>query len=235
VPRPDATHRRWRREVDGLSDAELLERWKADYETLAADVRTIHRRRIIFNELDDEMVCRAAKESGYVVERFLRPMYGDAQAVTLRRLNDDDPRTVSFRRLVEEVRLRPSVLSRAHYIETALARLIDPDDDDRRIANLMFDHIAGAGCDEVPDSVLDGYLTQLGEDFARVQEFVDTNVAHRDRVSGAGLTWHELDTAIDHLEGRMNDIGHLLTGVHDAAAPSLPPLWRDAFRHLFER
>jgi len=232
----DDVRRKWKREVEELTNDLLLARWKEDYETLAADVRTIHRRRIIFSELDDEMVRRAAMESGYVVERFLRPMYVEAQVVALRRLNDGDVRSVSFRRLLDEMRLRPNVATRSHYVEMAVSQFLDdPDGHHRRVEEENFDRLAGAGHDHLRDDVLAGYLKQLDEDLARVKQFVDKNVAHRDRLEAQALTWRELDAVIDNLEFRMNDVGLVLTGATYAAAPSPPPMWREAFQRLFER
>ena len=134
------------------------------------------------------------------------------------------------------MRLRPTVLSRSHYVEAELSHISDDlDGDNRRVAEKSFDRVARVGNDHHPDDVLAGFLEQLADDFVRVKRFVDKNVAHRDRVGVRGLTWGELDTAIDNVEARMNEVGVLLTGVHHAAAPRLPRRWPEAFKHLFER
>jgi len=113
---PDNRVESWQQEVESLPDAELLERWTRDFDVLAADVRTIHRRRIIFRQLEAEMLRRAEQiDDFYVVERFLRraersPRGRTARTLRQRSARDGWPARTNLTKVAPLLVTRPRLL-----------------------------------------------------------------------------------------------------------------------------
>lgn len=130
--------------------AEVLERWSNDIDLFAGEVQMMHARRQVFDRYDAELE-HIGEEEGSAGEsalwfryHFLRPTYGEAQAVAIRRLVDSDRRTRSFVRLLSEMIEHPEYLNRERYIELFFARREgERDEDDLRLAHDLFDQVAG--------------------------------------------------------------------------------------------
>lgn len=221
--------RDWKQQINGLDAAALLDRWRNAIEEIGEQIVEIRFRRRIFAELDDELVRHnQGQGTSLVVDRWLRPMYGDAQLAALRRITvDDDVRSISLTVLLEEIKLRPEVVSQQNYSDAVAAlpvnvKLTDSDRDD----------IFGPGNDHLPPDVIDGYLADIADDYNRVKVFVDKHVAHSDRGGVDPITWGELDDALDDLEEHLNRIHVPLTGTHLSTDLAVRTDWRQAFRGL---
>ncbi|MFT3851978.1 MAG: hypothetical protein QM733_04465 [Ilumatobacteraceae bacterium] len=123
--RQSRAEREWEAEVIGLSPDQLIDRWTADFDRLSGDVHRIHWNREVFEALDAEIIRSQREGSAFFLEQFLRPMYGDAQVVILRRLGDTDRRSRSFRIMQEEIVLRSRFLTRKLYVCRWAARYGD--------------------------------------------------------------------------------------------------------------
>lgn len=220
--------RDWKQEIADLDDAALLERWRAAIGSIAQQMIEIRFRRRIFAELDDELVrCNQGQGTSLVVDRWLRPMYGDAQLAALRRITvEDDVRSISLTVLLEEIKLRPEGLSRQHYCDAVAALQVE-------LTDREGDDIFGPGNDHIPPAVIDVYLTDIANDYNRVKVFVDKHVAHTDCEGVDQITWGELDEALDDLEEHLNRIHVPLTGGHLSTDLALRTDWRQACRGLF--
>jgi hypothetical protein len=209
---------------------ELLDRWRAAIGEIGHEMVDVRARHRLFAELDDELVRRnKGQATSFAVDHFLRPIYMEAQLVALRRRTvDDDVRTTSLTVLIDEIMLRPSVVSRHSYADAVAANLPNIELTDREL-----DHIFGPGNDHIPSDVLAGYRSDVARDFQRVQTFVNRHVAHADRSGSEPITWAALDEALDALVGHVNRLHVPLVGGELSGDLVRRGQWRDAFRGLF--
>lgn len=225
---------KWQIEIEGLSRDKLLKRWEKDFDCLSNDVHRIHWNREVFQALNDEIVRAQREGSDFFLERFLRPMYLESQSILLRRLGDSNRRSSSFRVLLEEMILRPELLTRDRYVAGWAAQFGD-DPDYLRVGNEEFSTMYGARARRVPRRVLEQYRNALIDDLVQVKTFVDQFVAHQDRVTEQPITWTELNRAIDNLQTHLNAVGLIVTGYSTLAKATVNVPWRNVFgAALFE-
>lgn len=225
----DEREQEWRDRVDGLSADVLRARWEADLTRLDEDVSIVIVARTMFREIDAAIVERRHDGSGIVAGHFLRPLYLEAQATRIRRLADYDLRSISFRRILREMRLRPEIVTRQSYV----ARVRDhyPNEAEHlEVANEDFDRLAGAGERQIPDKVLSGYLSDLDRSLNSVNGFVNKYVAHRDDDPPPPISWLDLDAAIDSLAEHVSVISLPLIGTVRFLSVYIQPAWRGVFR-----
>jgi hypothetical protein len=209
-------------------DRQRFAGWIADWESLRNDVHVLFVCREVFTALDEELFRSQRAGTQLILEKFLRPMYFDAQSVRLRRLADNDKRTVSFRRLLLDMVSHCDVLSRDRY----LATMLEPEraDEQRiRFANRLFDQLAGTGADFVDPAILNSFAEELERDVQKVSHCVDQYVAHRDRAAEPPIRWGDLDQAVNNLGDHYSRIGSYLTGAHHVAEVIIEPGWRRVF------
>lgn len=223
------TERQWREEIMSMATDSLRARWADEFKLLGRDVHRIHSNREVFEALDDEIVRSAREGGGFFLERFLRPIYFENQAVLLRRLVDDDRRSSSFRVMLEEMILRREVLTRKWYVGR-FADHYDGDPDYIRMGEHEFSAKFGERAKHVPIRVLRRYRADLVADLERVKVFVDKFVAHRDRITEKALTWGELNAVIELLEGHLNAVGVIVTGSYLWPKATIIDDWRNVFR-----
>ena len=210
-------------------DSDRFNGWRTDWERLRNDVHLLFACRHIFRTLDDELVRSRRLGRQLILDKFLRPMYFEAQAVRLRRLADKDTRTISFRRLLLEMAKQSGILSRDRYINTVLDPAEADDDARVRFVSGLFDQLAGVGAESVDPAILKGYADELDLDAKKVSDYVDQHVAHRDRLAAPPIKWGALDTAIDALGKHYSRIGTYLTGSYHVAEIAVASGWERVF------
>lgn len=224
-----SSKREWKNEVTSLSEDDLFGRWQKDLDRLSKDVHRVHWNRDVFEALDDEIVAHQRDGTDFFLERFLRPMYVETQTVLIRRLGDDDPRSLSFRVLLEEMLLRSELLTRRRYVAQWAARY-DADPEYAGLGDGEFSEHYGHEAQQVPLSVLERYRETLVLDLGRVKTFVDKFVAHEDRRTEQPITWTELNQAIENLETHLNAVGLIVTGHSHRAKLTVGSSWRKVFQ-----
>jgi len=212
-----------------MSAEDLCARWDADLNSLDQDVSMIIVARTMFRELDAAIVELHQDGSGIVAGYFLRPLYLEAQTTRIRRLADHDLRSISFRRILREMRLRPEIVTRKSYLDRVREHY--PDEAEHvAVANEEFDRLAGAGEQQIPDSVISSYLSNLDRSLSTVNGFVNKYVAHRDDDRPPPISWHDLDAAIDSLAEHVSAISLPLIGTVRFLDVYIQPAWRGVFR-----
>lgn len=226
---------------------QLHARWLADLEELAHLVRQLFLRRQVFEALDDELVRRAQANPGTSIEQsgaflsadFLRPLYAEAQASTVRRLVDKTKGTKSFVRLLNEMMRNPEVLSReryvAYYFEPGSPRNDDPTPW-LKLANADFDALAGKGAPHVPLALLAEHQAKIVADLDDVKRYVDARIAHHGVNPPDQLTWGQLSDAFDRTADHLRQFSWVVAGATWMASPTMQFDWKAALRPaLFSR
>jgi hypothetical protein len=210
---------------------------------LAQDVWALHHRRAMFSELVGMLEGQGNPQRVYV-EEFLAEMYFDAQLVRLRRLIDADSRTVSFRRLINQLLRHRSQFTREWYVglwtDGADASSDDPGErlDARTWAaeeSMEFDRWT----DDKPgrQDVLGGQplrrlLDALVEEVDEVKAYVDQHVAHvQKNPDPIELTYGQVDRAIERAGETLETLSLLLEQVTVVGlVPTVQGDWRSPFR-----
>ena len=225
--------------TDDEDKSATLERWRQDVLDTAQSVWALNARRVVFVQMDAELEREGSESATWFRYRFLRPLYGEAQAVGVRRLVDNDWRARSFVRLLAEMIEQPELLSREQYLELFFERRPGgPDDEDEiRLANDLFDDLAGEGAEHVSAEALKAIRDEIVADGERIKAHVDQYVAHHDRKPDFDpATWVHLSTAIDDMANALGRIGRVVDGVDRFGTPTFQFDWTEFLqRGLFKR
>ena len=155
-------------------------------------------------------------------------MYAAAMSAAVRRLVDRRKDTVSFVRLLEQVRKDPSLFSRASYKSRFANSDLPPNFLDRD-----YDHLIGTGRQQPDPSAIDKEIEELKARTKKLKDFVDAHVAHlAAQPSDQPPKFQELDDAIDCLEALLKRYLHLFRGVGlSSALPTWQYDWQEIFRY----
>jgi hypothetical protein len=219
---------------------EALIEWKTWLDALETQIYVLHHRRQIHDEFME--MLDAAGEDDRTFQDAFHGMYIESQVMAIRRQADNDPRTLSLRRLIGQLEQRRRDFTREWYVKRWMAGR-DPasaDQRDRdearfhqRNANDAFDRFT----DSPGDDVLGGRRLQEDRDdllrlTERVVRYADTTVAHADRTAdGVEATYAEFHEALEHL-GLMLQRYYLLIdqGGLVSATPVMQSDWKSPFR-----
>lgn len=226
----DALHAQWTAEDGPLRQ-------------LAQDVWALHHRRAMFNGLVGMLEGQGNPHRAYV-EGFLAEMYFEAQLVRLRRLIDADSRTVSFRRLINQLLQHRSQFTREWYVDLWTDGA-DAGTDDRgeRLDARSWEAEGSREFDRWTDDRPDRHdvlgvqplrrlLDALVEDVDEVKAYVDQRVAHAQKdPDPSNLTYGQVDRAIARAGETLQTLSLLLEQVTEAGlVPTVQGDWRSPFR-----
>jgi AbiU2 len=201
------------------------QRWRSRWEDLQPQIWDLHVRREIYDGLDEAILARGLPEAG----RFLdvqRPMYAEAQAMTVRRLVDTNQRTNSLRTLVADLEANRDLLTFDRF--TAIGGYNTEDEHDLRFARDRFAALSDDGV-IVSSEYLADLQRRLWEAGATVRAWVNQHVAHLDAGRESSVTWGDLHRAFDDLSLLYTEVGGLVTGAHHVPEPGISWNWRKVF------
>lgn len=225
---------------------ELHAEWTAEdgpLRQLTQDIWGLHHRRKIFNELAKMLEGQGNPHRAYV-DHFLAEMYFDAQLVRLRRLIDKDSRSVSFRRLINELIQHRTKFTREWYVGLWTKGAAANSDDfgerlDARVwgeeGNEEFDkwidHKPGRQ-DVLGGQPLQQLLDALLREIDGVKRYVDQHVAHvQVEPDPVELTYGQVDLAIEQAGETLKTLSLLLDqwSIVDLE-PTVQGDWKSPFR-----
>lgn len=195
------------------------------------DTAVLLHHRYMFREILAMIQDNPELPEASVVYGYLQRTYFAAATAAVRRLTDENHRSISLYRLIAEFRDGRNVLTRDGFL--VLHHHMSADE-----VNQIFNEFA------LPDDqLMDPAALRLDQNLLlgqahTVREFVDKEVAHADREHVLGpsqrpalATYGELDTAIDTIQRTLRKYDRLLSG----AAPEdyNPPIgeeWKNLFR-----
>jgi len=162
--------------------------------------------------------------------KWMAYMYCGAMAGAIRRLIDRRRDSISFVRLLNEVKTNPSCFSREQYkIRFANPQL------PKGYLDRDYDKLIGKGKHQPERATIDREIAELTRRTELLKEYVDERVAHAARNRNAKLpTYQHLDDAIDYLDQLVMRYLHLFRG---SAMRSVLPIelydWTEIFRHAW--
>ena len=126
--------------------------------------------------------------------RFVGYTYFDYAVSAIRRQIKSDKQSISFVRLLEEIKETPAVLSRDRFVTLYRKDMQDG------ASRLFTEKFSGNCSDHIDPDIVQKHLDELGYSSSKVEEFADRRVAHRDARQSNLPTFNELDTCINCLQ-----------------------------------
>lgn len=220
---------------------QALVRWKAWLENLKGQIYDLHHRRELHDEFMVLLDTQDHRDTGIFGDAFHR-MYIESQVMAIRRLADDDKRTISLRRLIGQIEQWRRDFTRQWYVERWMSNFDRGSADERtRLlgefqltnANASFDNFT----DKDGDEQIGGRRLQEDRDeLVRLTDdlvqYANATVAHAQREPvAATVTYGEFNKAIDHV-GEMLRRYHLLIdqGGLVTTVPVIQGDWKGPFR-----
>jgi hypothetical protein len=210
---------------------------------LTQDIWRLHHRRKMFNELVEMLEGQGNPHRAYVDE-FLAELYLDAQLVLLRRLIDTDSRSVSFRRLINQLIQHRTKFTREWYVGLWTKEAAANSDElgerlDARVWGEEGNEEFDKWIDDKPgrQDVLGGQplqqlLDALIREIDEVKRYVDQHVAHvQVEPDPVGLTYGHVDRAIERAGETLQSLSLFLEQVSILGLePTVQGDWKSPFR-----
>ena len=203
---------------------EMLNGWLDILQKEVIDLRVSQH---IFWEVQEIIRANPRINIGSSFYEWMGSMYVAAMSVAVRRQVDEDKASVSFLRLLKEVKRYPKVLSRSRY----KSRFTNPAPENYK--NGSFDKLAGPGRDHVDPAVVEAEIADLRTKTDELRKYVNKRVAHYDKAHfGRFPTFQDLDDAIDYLEVLLKRYMNLFRAIHlGSALPVWQYDWKKVFRY----
>jgi hypothetical protein len=178
-------------------DDTLYEIWVTWLDRIIQEAYRIHHYRQLWRALAE--MTQAAELPPSAIFPAFGAWYAASQASAVRRQLDPDRRNVSLRRVLEDIAMHPTVMTRERHIDLWMHSNSDPLVAE---ANANFDRFASAADSEHIDvALVQADLASLRATARAVQQFVNTAIAHSsEQPTNRILTYGELDTAIDGIQ-----------------------------------
>ncbi|MGA9771418.1 MAG: hypothetical protein WBV94_20460 [Blastocatellia bacterium] len=205
---------------------QLHEKWKKWLEHLSDEVIELHTNRHIFLDVQDIINQNPSIQPSDFNE-WTAKMYGSAMSIAVRRQAINDEKSISFRCLLEEIKVNPTVMSRTRFkndfVDTNYPEFM---------ADRRFDEIAGAGREYLDTVGINADIQTLIDKTAKLHKYVNKRVAHHDRKEFTEIpTFGDLHEAIDYLEEILTKYWSLFTAFHISVCLRRHYDWRDVFRY----
>jgi len=151
--------------------------------------------------------------------------YFATTSVAIRRLTDEDSRSVSLTRFLKDLEKHSAAVTRLSHVCRYPAWI-------KEAGNTCFDHLAGRGRQSLDPAIPHGDLEQIRDAEKRIRRFVNKRIAHLDKRNRRfrPQQFNELDSVIGVLE-RMFLKYKLLLTARDAT--TLVPTWTYEWRSIF--
>ena len=161
--------------------------------------------------------------------------YFDYAVSAIRRQVKSDKQSISFVRLLEEIKETPDILSRDRFVTLYRKNM------QKNASRLFTKKFSGNCSDHIDPDIVQKHLDELGgsmskvEAFAKVHRFADRRVAHRDKRQSAVPTFNELDTCINCLQKLISEYWFLFKAedLSNCFVPS--SIETDYFQEIFSQ
>jgi hypothetical protein len=166
------------------------------------------RNRHIFLQLDEAWKRNVGESVAIELQGFMWQVYLAFACAAVRRMLDQDPRSVSLWYLLKRLK-EPATLAlvcRAEFRKGYTNDLIR-----RKRADADYDTVTG-GQPELTAAIIDQDIDDIKDAAKPIRDLVDTAIAHSDRAEKLGATLNHLDAAIEKM-AEVYDRYALLLGV----------------------
>lgn len=213
-PRPTATGRRSR-----------LRLWKRWLDRIETSIFEMGHHRQLYREVRAMVEANPTLHVPSAFYDWLRLIYVNDVAMAVRREVDRNPKSISLLQLIDDIARNPDVITRRRWVHGYQKFM-------KSIGHRDFEKFAKSGAPCIDARVIRKDRAALIKAARRVEKFVNTYIAHRNRYPMKRLpTFPELDAAVDFLADLLKRYTLVITqaGLVDTV-PVIQGDWQAPFR-----
>ncbi|HKC62417.1 MAG TPA: hypothetical protein VKB86_02210 [Pyrinomonadaceae bacterium] len=175
---------------------ELYLKWSNWIDILDTEIINLHTQRHIFQEVQEILRANPKVQSPDDFNFWMAVWYASAMSVSVRKQADNDKNSISYRRLLEEIKANPTVISRERFKKN----FVDGWNYTEADANEGFNQIIGVGRQYIDPTVVDGEINELEAKTDKLRHYVNKRIAHHDKKDFTAIPkFSDLTEAIDYL------------------------------------
>lgn len=177
----------------GNQNDELYETWDKWFDELGAQVTQLFKQRQIYYEVREIVQNNPRAHEPGDFFYWLSVWYSSSMAVAVRKQSDQSPNSISFRRLLADIKDHPEVISRTRFKQLFVYGR-------EGLADLDFDRYVGAGREFIDTAVVEKEIGELEAKTDKIRRYVNKRVAHHDKKEFDDVPkYSDLDEAIDFI------------------------------------
>lgn len=218
-----------------ITDDEQFAAWDQWLEHIKDEVTRLAVNKHIFWEVQEIIKANPKIQKPSSFYEWMGNVYATDAVIGIRRLLDPDirRRSISFVRLLTEIKNSPEVLSRTRFL--SLYRHADHPFDVQRFwekrAHKDFDKFAGEGKPHVDPALIEANLSMLKEKAKNLHHYANKRIAHFDTGEFTTLpTFKELNDCLEFLEVLLKKYMLLFRAV---AYKQALPVWQYDWKAIF--
>jgi hypothetical protein len=206
--------------------SQQCEKWKAELSEVLVDVEHIAKNRKVYWEIQEIVKLNEIVNKRNPIHDILASGYLLSGLMGLRRHIKIKKESVSFMRLLKEIRERPQE------INTAYCRRLVDEDWRKDLLVASFEKYMAAGTDHIDPDIIEKDMNDLKNAFESSEAFADKKVAHLDKVPPSRIpNFKELEDSWDLFENLVQKYYSILTGVTLwGVAPVMQYDWKEALK-----
>jgi hypothetical protein len=208
---------------------ELRKKWKIWIDKIGHDLGDLLISQDVLKEVSQIVASNKRIQSPLFFFNWIRNNYVDSIVVGLGRLNDRDPRTISFHNLIKEIVSNPEVITRDYFVSRYPKWM-----QEAGIANDEFKKFAENGEQLLSKDKLLADLKLLDDEMKQIKVFRDKWVAHLDqtRTMNQLPTFKDVEHALELLDKIFHKYYMLIDGAGmSTAKPALAFDWKEPLRY----
>lgn len=215
---------------------ERLQRWRRHIDLITNHVWDLHHQRALWREMSEALVHASSADATFL-DHYSR-IYVERQLIAVRRLVDQDPRSISMARLLTELAEHPETMNRTRHLE--LWNLPDESEDlfekmTVERAHATFDRYADGDGQNLDPIRIRADLESWKQSAGVLKKTVDKKIAHLADIPPdkpiPTATYDDLDAAIDAVGELVKKYSLLFTaGSIAQMEPAIQGDWKRPFR-----
>ncbi|PJB21427.1 MAG: hypothetical protein CO114_05370 [Euryarchaeota archaeon CG_4_9_14_3_um_filter_38_12] len=210
-----------------MSHDTQFEKWNKWLDTIYSDVQGLLVNRYIYQEVQKIIQANPKIQVESSFYEWMGYVYATAAVIGVRRQLDKDKSSISFIRLLEEIRNKPKIVSRERYISLYSNSILPKD-----FANHDFDTLVGKDRAYIDPQRVGKDIDLLYKKAEKIKKFVNKRIAHFDKSDFKNLpTNAELDGCLDYLEKLLKKY---LSIFRAEAHISIVPVWQYDWKQIFK-
>jgi hypothetical protein len=207
----------------------MYREWDSWIDTLFGKTANLCTQRDIYNSVREIVRNNPTVQTPGDFFDWISVWYASSMSVSVRQLAENQPGTISYRRLLEGIKDHPKAISRTRFKQN----FVDGNYKDF-LAAADFDRYVGTGREHIDVSVVKEEIRLLKEKTSRLTDYVNNRVAHHSKNDFDATPKHsDLDDAIDFLVTLHRRYHHIFKCSQlddDNFVPNCGYDWKQVFR-----
>ena len=211
--------------LSARASANKFRQWKRQFKIIKNQITELARRRFIYQKVTKLIQTNPRLQVRSAFYDWMRAVYVTDMTVSIRRLVDWNKRTISFIRLIEDVKRHPEVISRRRFTHPYKNFM-------KQFGHRDYERFAKPGQNILDRSVIDNHRKTIVRSQKKIRHFLNNHIAHLNKYRRRQFpTYAELEMCLDTLEILVKEYARLFEQVAlSQVAPVIQYDWMAPFR-----